>query len=126
MNKLNIITLLTFIFYVLPFNFVICDKDLYKILDVKRGATPEQIKKQYRKMTLKYHPDRNRDNKKAKDMFTDVAEANEILSDPKKRRVYDRGGYDAVKTHVEQANQGGGGGGHDPFGGMFGRYDYIY
>jgi len=105
----------------LPNNFINCDKDLYKILELKRTCTPAEIKKQYRKLTLKYHPDRNRDNPKAKEMFTDVAEANEILSDPKLRRIYDRGGMDQVKSHIEQKNQGGGGG-FDPFGGMFGRY----
>jgi DnaJ-class molecular chaperone len=93
-------------------------KDLYKVLELKRTATESEIKKQYRKLTLKYHPDRNKGNEEAKEMFTDVANAYEILSDPKKRRIYDRGGIEAVKSHIEQQNQGGGG---DPFGGMFGR-----
>jgi len=115
------ISMFVLIFCLLPFNFIIC-KDLYKILELKNTASANEIKKQYRKLTLKYHPDRNPGNNEAKDKFTAVAEANEILSDPKKRRLYDRGGMEAVKNHVDQQQQGGG---FDPFGGMFGRYQYY-
>ena len=113
---------LVFLLVILENSLIKCvEKDLYKILELKRTATQAEIKKQYRKLTIKYHPDRNRGDPTMKDKFTDVAEANEILSDAKKRRIYDRGGMDAVKTHIEQQNQGGGGG-FDPFGGMFGGF----
>ena len=71
-------------------------RDLYKILDLKRNATPDEIKKAYRKLTLKYHPDKNQGDDEAKKMFHDVADAYEILSDTEKRRKYDRCGEECV------------------------------
>ena len=71
-------------------------RDLYKILDLKRNATPDEIKKAYRKLTLKYHPDKNQGDDEAKQMFHDVADAYEILSDTEKRRKYDRCGEECV------------------------------
>jgi DnaJ-related protein SCJ1 len=91
-------------------------KDLYKILEVDRSASQVEIKKKYRELTRKYHPDKNQGNAEASAKFADVAEAHEILIDPKKRRQYDRGGMDAVKDGGE-AQQ------FDPFdifGNMFG------
>jgi len=98
---------------------ILCEKDLYKSLEIKRSATQPEMKKKYRELTRKYHPDRNRGDEKAKDKFTDVAEAYEVLSDPKKRRSYDRGGMEAVKQEAQMQEQGGHHGG-DPFGDMFG------
>jgi DnaJ-related protein SCJ1 len=94
---------------------IFCDKDLYKILEVGRSATQNEIKKKYRELTKKYHPDKNQGNPDASAKFSEIAEAYEILSDPQKRRNYDRGGMDAVKN---QHN----GEGFDPFDifGMFG------
>lgn len=65
-------------------------KDYYKILGVERNATPEEIKKTYRKLALKYHPDRNRGNKEAEEKFKDINEAYEVLSDKQKRARYDQ------------------------------------
>ncbi|MBE7559629.1 molecular chaperone DnaJ [bacterium] len=72
-------------------------KDFYQILDVPRNATPEEIKKAYRKAALKYHPDRNPGDKGAEERFKEASEAYAVLSDPKKRQVYDQFGYDGLR-----------------------------
>lgn len=99
-------------------NKILCEKDLYKVLEVPRSASQGDIKKKYRELTRKYHPDKNQGNKEASNKFSEVAEAYEILSDAKKRRLYDRGGMEAVKNEGQMQE-----GGFDPFdmfGGMFG------
>ena len=63
--------------------------DYYKVLGVERNATQDDIKKAYRKMARKYHPDLNKDDPNAKDKFQEINEANEVLSDPEKRKKYD-------------------------------------
>jgi len=65
-------------------------KDYYKILGVDRKASEEEIKKAFRKLAMKYHPDRNPGDKKAEETFKDINEAYEVLSDPEKRRRYDQ------------------------------------
>ena len=65
-------------------------KDYYKTLGVEKDATQEEIKKAYRKLALKYHPDRNPDNKQSEEKFKEITEANEVLSDPEKRKKYDQ------------------------------------
>ncbi|MEO8398479.1 MAG: J domain-containing protein, partial [Ignavibacteriaceae bacterium] len=65
-------------------------KDYYKILGVEKNATAEEIKKAYRKLALKYHPDRNPDNKESEEKFKEITEANEVLSSPEKRKKYDQ------------------------------------
>ncbi len=67
-------------------------KDYYKILGVSRNATAEEIQKAYRRLVRKYHPDLNPDDKQAQEKFKEVQEAFEVLSDPKKREMYDRYG----------------------------------
>ncbi len=72
-------------------------RDFYEILGVGRSATPEEIKKAYRKLALQYHPDRNPDNKEAEDKFKEGAEAYEALSDPTKRQRYDQYGHEGMR-----------------------------
>ena len=70
-------------------------RDYYEILEINKNATEEEIKKAYRKLAKKYHPDANPDNKKeAEEKFKEVSEAYEVLSDPQKRRMYDQFGHD--------------------------------
>jgi curved DNA-binding protein len=64
-------------------------KDYYKILGVAKNASADEIKKAYRKLALKYHPDKNPNNKTAEDKFKEINEANEVLGDPEKKKKYD-------------------------------------
>jgi len=100
-------------------------RDYYEILGVAKNATDAELKKAYRQMALKYHPDKNPDDKKAEEKFKEAAEAYEVLSDPQKRQKYDQFG------HVGVGNASGFGGGGmnmddifshfgDIFGDMFG------
>ncbi len=73
-------------------------KDYYAILGVPRDATQEEIKRAYRKLALKYHPDRNPGNKEAEEKFKEISEAYEVLSDPEKRAIYDSYGYSGLKS----------------------------
>ncbi len=99
-------------------------RDYYEILGVSRSATPEEIKKAYRKLALKYHPDRNPGDKQAEEKFKEASEAYQVLSDPEKRAQYDRlghaafeqgaagfGGFDFSATNFE-----------DLFGDLFGEF----
>src|SRR5688572_2532916 len=65
--------------------------DLYKVLGVSKGASQEEIRRSYRKLARKHHPDANRDDPKAEDRFKEIQHAYEILSNPEKRREYDEG-----------------------------------
>lgn len=84
-------------------------KDYYKILGVSKTATADEIKKAYRKLAVQYHPDKNQNNKSAEDKFKEVNEANEVLSDPEKRKKYDELGenWQSYQQH------GGGNAGQD-------------
>lgn len=68
-------------------------KDFYKLLEVSRNATPDEIKRAYRKLAMKYHPDKNPGDKNAEDKFKEVSEAYEVLSDPKTKKAYDQFGH---------------------------------
>ncbi|KAI9820430.1 MAG: DnaJ- protein scj1 [Thelocarpon impressellum] len=90
----------------------LCAEDYYKLLGIDRQASDKDIKRAYRTLSKKYHPDKNPGNESAKQKFVEVAEAYEALFDAETRRIYDQYGHEGLKQH-----QGGGGGGHhhDPF-----------
>ncbi|MCH2197657.1 MAG: molecular chaperone DnaJ [Flavobacteriales bacterium] len=100
-------------------------RDYYEVLGVSKGATDSEIKKAYRKLALKYHPDKNPDDKEAEEKFKEAAEAYEVLSNAQKKQQYDQFGHDGMRGGF-----GGGGGGMnmddifsqfgDIFGGAFG------
>lgn len=73
-------------------------RDYYDILQVSKSATTDEIKSQYRKMALQYHPDRNPGDKEAEEKFKEAAEAYSVLTDPDKRRTYDRFGHDGLRN----------------------------
>src|ERR1700684_975556 len=68
-------------------------KDYYEILGVKKSASAEEIRKAFRKLARKYHPDVNPGDKAAEEKFKTISEANDVLSDPKKRKIYDQVGF---------------------------------
>ncbi len=120
-------------------------KDYYKVLGVDKKATQDEIKKAYRKLAVKFHPDKNKGNKEAENKFKEINEANEVLSDKDKRKKYDElgenwkyyqqsGGQDQGFDWSRYSNQGGRGGQqqytyegdmNDAFGGSGGFSDFF-
>lgn len=96
--------------------------DFYEILGVSKDAEPEQIKKAYRELALKYHPDRNPDNPAAEEKFKLVNEAYSTLSDPDKKSRYDLGGYNSQDPFRKQSETAGAGYGENPYG----QYTWTY
>ena len=99
------------------------NKDYYATLGVKKTATQEEIRKAFRKAARKYHPDVNPNDKKAEEKFKEISEANDVLSDEKKRKVYDQVGFysdqiDPAQAEAYARQQGGGGGQRVDFGGF--------
>src|SRR4029079_4511525 len=103
-------------------------QDYYEILGIKRDAKPDEIKKAYRRLARKYHPDVNPGDKAAEERFKLTSEAHDVLSDPKKRTVYDRFGQysdnlaDAAARGASPS--GGGSGGRTPPGFDFTGFDW--
>ncbi len=97
-------------------------RDYYEVLGVKRDVAEADLKKAYRRLAMKHHPDRNPGDKKAEEQFKEAKEAYEVLSDAKKRSAYDQFGHAGVDAHAAGA-RGGAGPGFDPndvFGDIFG------
>lgn len=90
------------------------DIDFYELLEVERGADDAKIKSSYRKLAMRYHPDRNPGDAEAEARFKAISEAYECLKDPQKRAAYDRYGHEAFKNGG-MGNPGGGGGGQGGF-----------
>ncbi|MFM2006044.1 MAG: dnaJ protein, partial [Pseudomonadota bacterium] len=95
-------------------------EDYYQLLGVSRNASDDEIKKSFRRLAMKHHPDRNRDNPEAEEQFKKVKEAHDVLSDPKKRSAYDQFGHAGVDPSMGGGQGFGGGNFSDIFGDVFG------
>ncbi|SAL28539.1 chaperone protein DnaJ [Caballeronia choica] len=95
-------------------------RDYYEVLGVAKNASDDEIKKSYRKLAMKFHPDRNPDNKNAEEHFKEAKEAYEMLSDSQKRAAYDQYGHAGVDPNMAGAGAQGFGGFADAFGDIFG------
>ena len=80
----------------------VMDRDYYEVLGISRSASDNEIKKAYRKLAMKYHPDRNPDDKEAEESFKEATEAYEVLSDDQKRQIYDAYGHEGLKSRGYQ------------------------
>ncbi|MDH4182477.1 MAG: DnaJ domain-containing protein, partial [Betaproteobacteria bacterium] len=98
-------------------------RDYYQVLGVNRDASEEDLKKAYRKLAMKHHPDRNPDDKGSEEKFKEAKEAYEVLTDPKKRAAYDQFGHAGVDG---MAGMGGRGPGPEGFGGFADAFGDIF
>ena len=99
-------------------------RDYYDVLGVSRDADAATIKKAYRKLAKKYHPDTNEGNADAEQKFKEVTEAYEVLSDPEKKKLYDQFGHAAFDQNAQGAGAGQGYGNFHGFGGQSGPNGY--
>lgn len=109
--------LLAFFFHALV---AFAAKSYYEVLQVPKGAPDEQIKRAYRKLALKYHPDKNQGNEEANKKFAEINNAYEVLTDPDKRGIYDRYGEEGLKQHAAGGGRGPGMNMQDIFSSFFG------
>ncbi len=90
-------------------------RDYYEVLEITRAANGDEIKKSYRRLAVKFHPDKNPGDKSSEEKFKELGEAYDVLFDEQKRAAYDRFGHQAFAQGGAAARGGGGGGFHDPF-----------
>ena len=110
---------LTFLFILTYITYILCNTKYYDYLELKKDCTSDDIKKSFRKLSLKYHPDKNPNNQEAIKKFHEIKLAYDVLSDPQKRDIYDNEGEAGIERDDKQQQQQQNGGGN-PFGGMFG------
>ena len=94
--------------------------DYYNLLGVSRDASEQELKRAYKKLAMKYHPDRNQGDKNAEKKFKEVSEAYEVLSDQNKRQAYDQFGHEGLDQRFGQGGGFQGGSFNDIFGDVFG------
>jgi curved DNA-binding protein len=101
-------------------------KDYYKILGVEKSASQDEIKKAYRKLAVKYHPDKNKGDKASEEKFKEIGEAHEVLRDPEKRKLYDQLGANWKQYQQAGYNPGAGSGRQRAHSGPGGQYYYEF
>lgn len=112
--------LLLFVFLLSQLLSALGGNSYYDVLQVPKGASEEQIKRAYRKLALKYHPDKNQGNEEANKKFAEINNAYEVLSDPEKKNIYDRYGEEGLKQHAAGGGRGSGMNIQDVFNEFFG------
>ena len=111
---------LLLLFSAAAIEIVCAGKSYYDVLQVSKQATDDQIKRAYRKLALKFHPDKNPGNEEATKKFAEINNAYEVLADKEKRGVYDQYGEEGLKQQQQQGGGRGGGFGQDIFSQFFG------